>query len=538
MGTYVGLSLLPEGVSQLQWGKVYEESLELLNAFPFADIKEKNYFGLTIPVFVQAKERVEPKKFWQFCGDLNSKKYGETFKLYKEISVYKKSIESDGRKDILFENQEQHIVRIFDSKTQGHEYHLYILAIAMLIESRLPKYALVSGNIDYKQCVKAKEWADMHLSTPIDLPVRVDAERLLPRFSLINNDIDKIEVLDKWLIADQEKKFEIIFNLFSRESFVQWFLRILRSYSSPVQIGALKFMIYYLNIVEDLKGLIYLACKHEDGPKFQSSDMIKAIARTWICLPQEHFSFMKAFNKVEGHPEIVERQFGMMMLDLRFSGREIKTHIPLDEVAANLENHFPDFGGSIEQTLIDEISLIEGELQIFHEQVKPSLEISDASTESKMYLADGDAFLYFNNDNILLTEDQELQLRAIAYSIKVFIEKNEYSTMLNQFLFGSLSDMKKVLAALSNEKFHMILTEHTWNWIQETDNVELIKTLLLKLIIDELMSNKSEKNNSDMRKAMFENRKLLEKINGYIKDEQTMEIMQEWIKEEEEGEGK
>lgn len=528
MGTYIGLSLLPKGVSQLHWGKVYEESLELLNAFPFADIIEKDYFGLTIPVFVQAKEKVKQKKFWQFCGDLNSKKYGETFKLYKDISVYKKSIESDERKDILLENQAQHIVNIFDSKTQGHEYHLYILAIAMLIESRLPKYALVSGNIDYKQCVKAKEWADMHLSTPIDLPVRVNAERLLSRFSHINNDVDKIEILERWLIADQEKKFEMIFNLFSRESFVQWYLRNLRSYSSPVQVGSLKLMIYYLNIVKDIKSLIYLACKHEDGPEFHSLEMIKAIARTWICLPQEHFSFMKAFNKVEGHPEIVERQFGMMVMDLKFSGREIKTHILLDEVAANLENHFPDFEGSIEQTLINEISLIEGELQTFHEQAKTSLELSDVSTEDKMYFADEEAFLYFNGDSVVLTEEQELHLKSIAYSIKVFLEQNEYSTMLNQFLFGSMLDMKKVLAVLANEKFHMILTEHTWNWIQATDNVELIKILLLKLIIDELMANKNEKNKMDMRKAMFENRILLERINGYLKDEQTMEMLNRW----------
>ncbi len=533
MGTYVGLSLLPEGVSQQQWEKVYEESLELLNAFPFADIKEKNYFGLNIPVFEQAKERIEQKKYWQLCGDLNSKKYGETFQLYKEINVYKKSIESDGRKDILLENQEQHIVNIFDSKTQGHEYHLYILAIAMLVESRLPKYALVSGNIDYKQCVKAKEWADRHLSTPINLPVRVKAEGLLSRFSHINNDVEMIGVLEKWLIADQEKKFEIIFNLFSRESFVQWFIRNLRSYSSPVQIGALKFMIYYLNIVEDLKSLIYLACKHEDGPKFQLSEMLKAIARTWVCLPQENFSFMKAFTKIEGHPVIVEREFGMMVMDIKFSGREIKTYIPLNEVATYLKCYFPEIEETIEKKLSDEISLIERELQIFHEQAKTSLDLSDASTENKMYFADEEAFLYFNGDSVVLTEEQELHLKSIAYSIKVFLEQNEYSTMLNQFLFRSLSDMKKVLAALSNEKFHMILTEHTWNWILETDNVELLKTLLLKLIIDELMSNKSEKNKSDMRKAMFENRKLLEKINGYIKDEQTMEMMQEWSKHQE-----
>ncbi|MFY2158464.1 hypothetical protein ACOSZF_23195 [Cytobacillus firmus] len=210
-----------------------------------------------------------------------------------------------------------------------------------------------------------------------------------------------------------------------------------------------------------------------------------------------------------------------------------KTHILLDEVAANLENHFPDFEGSIKQTLINEISLIEGELQIFHEQAKTSLELSDASTENKMYFADEEAFLYFNGDSVVLTEEQELHLKSIAYSIKVFLEQNDYSTMLNQFLFESMLETKKVLAGLANEKFHMILTEQTWNWIQATDNVELIKILLLKLIIDELMANKNEKNKMDMRKAMFENRILLERINGYLKDEQTMEMLKRWSTQQE-----
>lgn len=43
----------------------------------------------------------------------------------------------------------------------------------MLIESRLPKKSLVSGNIDYAQCVKAKQWTDQFLSSPIEIPVQL-----------------------------------------------------------------------------------------------------------------------------------------------------------------------------------------------------------------------------------------------------------------------------------------------------------------------------------------------------------------------------
>lgn len=49
----------------------------------------------------------------------------------------------------------------------------------MLVEIRLPNISLVSGNIDYDQYVKAKKWVNQYLSSPIEIPVRVDVDKLL-----------------------------------------------------------------------------------------------------------------------------------------------------------------------------------------------------------------------------------------------------------------------------------------------------------------------------------------------------------------------
>ncbi|MFK9094397.1 tyrosine-type recombinase/integrase [Bacillus salipaludis] len=65
-----------------------------------------------------------------------------TVKLSKELGAYKtfckqyyQAAQSGSRqKDILFKD-DQWKIDIFSSKTQGYEYHLYILSIAMLIES-------------------------------------------------------------------------------------------------------------------------------------------------------------------------------------------------------------------------------------------------------------------------------------------------------------------------------------------------------------------------------------------------------------------
>lgn len=521
MGTYINLSMITSNISNLEWEQVYEESLKLVNAYPFADIDEREFCGYKVSVYIKSEEKIYPERHWSIRGDLESKRFGETFKLYKDINHYHQSVqlESSG-KDILFE-EDQLIIDLFNFKTQGYDYHLYILAIAMLIESRLPNKALVSGNIDYEQCVKAKQWADQYLSTPIEIPVRVDVDKLLFRTAHIRNELEQVQLINKWLIADQEEKFRINYYRFSRNTFLEWFGNELKTYTSPNQLGALKLLIYYLNIAADLKGLLNIVFKTEKGPQFSDSEVIRAIARTWICLPKEKFSFLDLFTKVAGHPEIVERQFGSVMLDMMFTGREIKSYIQLTEVANNLGEYISDSTTSIESLLEQEIAKIEDQLLAFNLQIRTVIEISEASTEDKMYLADEDAFLYFDGNKIVLTDEQELILKANAYSIKTFLNR-EGDGDLKEFLAVPLAKIKLILAAFVNEKFNMVLTEQAWRWIDEIDDPHLIKVLLSKLIIDDSNNINHVKSHSDFRKAMFENQLLLLRIANYMDDELIM----------------
>lgn len=48
-----------------------------------------------------------------------------------------------------------HIYSLWDAKTQGEPYHMYLLAIACLIEDRLGDKAFVHGDITLGQCRKA-----------------------------------------------------------------------------------------------------------------------------------------------------------------------------------------------------------------------------------------------------------------------------------------------------------------------------------------------------------------------------------------------
>lgn len=77
------------------------------------------------------------------------------------------------------------IYNVWGNKTQGEPYHIYLLAIACLIESRLGNKAFVYGDITRAQCKRAVELANIHLKEPIDIPARCDKERFWKRFLLI-----------------------------------------------------------------------------------------------------------------------------------------------------------------------------------------------------------------------------------------------------------------------------------------------------------------------------------------------------------------
>ncbi|MEK4967854.1 hypothetical protein MKX29_09450 [Cytobacillus sp. FSL R7-0696] len=528
MGTYVRLSILPHQISQQDWISVYKETVKLLKAYDFADLGEKKLFDIQIPVYVKSEEHEEPSRFWRTCGNLGSKKFAETFRLYSDIKMYREAAPAFNNETDILKGYESSVV-VFNAKTQGYPYHLYILAIAMLIESRFPKFASVSGDIDYLQCVKAKEWANTHLLTPTRLPLRVDPQQLLNR-SFPKSEREKIELIERWTIADQEKIMEIVYKNSDKETFHNWIKEKLVKYSSPTQIGAVKLLVYYLNLVRDVNSLFSMACKEEDGPKYIPEEMLRAITLTWVSIPPQNYDFLKAFRKIEGHPAIVERTFGMMVMDIKFPGREIKTYIPLTEVVEIFTSCFPDWEKKARLLLQQENSRIEDELLEFYKSIAPILALNNEKESEGSFLDNEDAFLYFNNHSVLLSEEQDFHLKTVAYSIEKFLTKNPE---IKERLYGcDIGSMKLILGKMLTEKFRMFLTEDAWLWIKGIREEEFIMTLLAKLILDDSYNFKMKANNYRLLRGMFENKLITEKITEYRKDPRVITHIQEMIDKE------
>src|SRR5699024_5912617 len=153
-------------------------SLELINAYRFMDkfVDEETYEASWIYVD-RAEEKVLPYRFegsrtgWHIFGDLESMMTAESVKLVKDRKFYRHKRTDDGYDDILakqifretdsgweqYEKRDFGEMQVFDGKTQGYPHHVYLLAIACLIESRLPEHAIVYGDISIGQMEKAVE---------------------------------------------------------------------------------------------------------------------------------------------------------------------------------------------------------------------------------------------------------------------------------------------------------------------------------------------------------------------------------------------
>lgn len=179
MGVYIGLDILPGKIDRAIWHDVYQESLTLLQAWPagimgmrhqsVADIERRVYSR-----WIEHNTDNSKQRHWHVVGDFESRERGESFALYYDPSCIAKFEEQAGMRanantddaDILtcLAEEKPGARSLFNNKTQGHPYHIPLLAVAMLIEDRFPGLACTNGDIDIDQARRAQELVKTLLS--------------------------------------------------------------------------------------------------------------------------------------------------------------------------------------------------------------------------------------------------------------------------------------------------------------------------------------------------------------------------------------
>ncbi|GBF35346.1 hypothetical protein DCCM_4469 [Desulfocucumis palustris] len=541
MGVYIGLELIPEAVSRTAWEDAYRETLLLINAFPFVRLKSESIEGREVLTYVREPEchRDEPgKRHWHICGDIVSKKTGEGFILYYDFARYRPGPSGWERRkgrpsagvagDILVEiANEENTISIFNGNTRGHPYHIYVLAIAMLLETRFAPHAAVTGDITCRQAESAKEWADALLEKPVDIPVRVDKERLYQRLSNYFRGVDLFSVFFR-LCLGRPEGFGVFLLAKNPHIYREWLMRALKGYSSPRVLGAIDLMIDWLNCTGDLAELCRMACLEEKGPLYDPLEFAPALCGTWLPISPEKYGFMNIFSRPAELPETARRQFGNILLDIGFKGRKINCYREKSEVISVFKKLFPEQIDSLGKAVNDSIEIIEARLAAFSEQIGPVYSTIHAPDgERSQFMDDCDLLLYYDN-NIKITERQKKNLELLAYKGKLMLSLFQHDREPIEAL--NLGNLQLLAGAVS--QLGLALTEDAWEWIRKETNEDVIRLLVVFSAFELVF-----KTCDNVLRALLENRTLCNKILRLMEDPEAMAGVRADLNNKQSGDG-
>ena len=237
MGININL-YISKSVTKQEWKQVYEESLQLAKAFHLADLKITNIKGIETYCLVSSCECEKPRIWekdhkeigWSTVGDHETLRIAEEYftprnliddneydinagdAILAAISTYEEIEECDiGAEQVYY---------LWGNKTQGRPYHMFLLAIACMIVSRLEEKAYVGGDITRGQCRKAVALANEHLQRPIELPDQCDMEQLHRRIAKLPFEPKKqINILVYLYLGTKDAKFgEYLRSHFSQDA--------------------------------------------------------------------------------------------------------------------------------------------------------------------------------------------------------------------------------------------------------------------------------------------------------------------------------
>jgi hypothetical protein len=374
MGIFIHLDI-SKSVTQEEWQKVYEESLFLAKLFNLGECKTIEIHQQDVYCMVKTNEKTEmlgwgektPHTGWETCGDYITMRRAEDEYMPKNLVKDEKEVQADAGDAILSElpghlsysyddklcKQAYHI---WGNKTQGEPYHMYLLAIACMIESRLGNKAFISGDITRGQCVKAVEMANQYLTKPVEMPSRCDLERFYKRISMLPlDDLEQFELFDALYLGNKDADYgAFIRKQYSSEVFHRYWKNEFKDIN-PKDIGLSRPFSHYMLWGFGLEQVFdYIQLK----TKKSYTDFIKSIMKSKLHVKEKYT------DDVIGIDQDSQAPYSIWTLMAQFAFRGAKNYmvdryIPIDEIR-NMFNRVIgdkcDVNSIIEQCLRDEES--------------------------------------------------------------------------------------------------------------------------------------------------------------------------------------
>ncbi|MCP4138545.1 MAG: hypothetical protein GY754_46735 [bacterium] len=505
MGVNIHLYINFTGIEQEQWESVYNESLILLDKFPAPLMRldaEKKYgskrYVYTSNIRLNAGTA---KESWRVSGDLSSYRRAETFELFRDMGRHAGSHKGD----ILWANEDEinypqgNGVDIFGGKTQGCPYHLAVLAVTILIESRFPNNAYAFGDIDGGQVKPTLRWMNTILEQPAIPSICVDAERLWTRADAVfpdkNDALKRFRALYR---GTTEEELQTLIELCDIREVRSAYREELSRYSSLKQLGAEKIVRITLGVLQDIDQLIEFVCPEKAGEqdrKFPLEELLDVLCKNFITIAfqeREPLSLLsRKTGTLETIDEIMERTFMLM----RGMPTKVNFHITgpeLLELFCRYENNKrKTFKKIIKKNDADcrkKLHEVEKTIQ----ELKQRVEKSQADTEEDSEKSNPEIVIPGSKEEKFIIEEVRSQIEHFDEPEKTTaVTGKQLRSMIKengQFPETSLTSLSRqdLLSGIikATHQLGFALRESAWAEIDKEENIEILQALLLLALVD------------------------------------------------------
>lgn len=301
MGLFINLFVNSCNISTEQWQSVYDESLVLLQHFPAKLSRfdteiingQKRYHYTTELIMYKGA----PNEKWQVDGDIVSDKHAESFSLPRHLNA--RYAKEDARDVLWVRDDSLHYIggygyELFDRKTQGYPYHLAILAVGILVESRFSGKAYVTGDINTEQAEMMTSWCNTILNKTVEKPVCCVAQRLFQRLNKIYSD-DRL-LIERFTTLSMDNETHVLSALFQLSNRTLVLNKIedrLGQFQSLTQFGAINIVGQLLESQSDVKLLIEMVSSiiadvgEKKSVDFSVESLLTLLVRYMITIKKE-----------------------------------------------------------------------------------------------------------------------------------------------------------------------------------------------------------------------------------------------------------
>ncbi|MGC4118211.1 MAG: hypothetical protein QM765_27405 [Myxococcales bacterium] len=508
MGIHVILDIDPDGIEASAWNAIYEQSLALLEAWQprLLGYGTRLVEGVRVPLYARTLRSgvgAPDKACWSVSGDRESLRTAECASLYRDLSHYRpRRAKRSQTSDLLLSAARRDDgtcegVRVFGDKTQGHPYHLAVLAAAMLVEERFPLHAMAWGNIDRGQAEKARCLAAPILGRELPLPVRTDPPQLLER---LRQAFGPDELGDAFLRVHLGGAWpgsvEPVLRELPGASGARPWKRLLAGHAKASEAGVVLLLVDWLNAGRDLREACRFACLDPQGPRFEPEAFVRSLARTFVAIPRSVREPLDVLSKPEGSPYTIDAALGSALLDMDTGGRHLRVGREKAALETDLAEVFGERGGPLATRLFEHSTALEEELREMGDALSHLLpKLAEQGTDDTESLAALEA-------PERMGPTQRLSVQAVAWYVSEGVSSMEREPPEFAKALRDPRLARRIVAHALSER-GPVLTEEAWDaFLAETDPDALAWWCTLAA------SPLTELHLSQVRRALLENARL------------------------------